>query len=115
MITNSVWPSEFLRDYKKYGYTLDQNSRWSNDIWDQEQASKLAKKFNSVGYTSGKNKLTNFQLFYIALNKELSEFKDTPMKELNRQQIVKDTDSMYIGYVKSMLDFENIKFDREKI
>jgi radical SAM superfamily enzyme YgiQ (UPF0313 family) len=115
MITDSVWPSEFLQNYKKYGYTLDQNSRWSNDIWNQEQAGKLAKKFNDIGYTSGKNKSTNFHLFYIALNKELSEFKDIPMKDLDRQQIAKDTDNTYIDYVKSMLNFENITFDREKI
>jgi len=115
MISNSVWPSEFLRDYKKYGYELDQNSKWSNAIWNQNQASELAKKFNRIGYTSGKNKLTNFQLFYIALNKELSEFKDTPMKDLDCQQIATDTDNMYIEYVRSMLNFENITFDQEKI
>jgi len=114
MITNSVWPSEFLRDYKKYGYKLDQNSRWSNDIWTQDQASELAKKFNGIRHAKG-NKLTNFQLFYIALNKELSEVKDIPMKDLDWPQIAKDTNDMYIEYVKSMLNFEKIEFDQEKI
>ena len=114
MITDSVWPSDFLQNYKQYGYTLDKNSQWSNDIWTQDQASALAKKFNSMLYSNG-NKLSNFQLFFAATNKELSEIKDIPMKNLNWAQMAKDTNDIYIEYVKSMLHFENIKFDREKI
>lgn len=93
------------RNYKKYGYTLDQNSRWTNNIWNQDEAGRLAKKFNNIMHANG-NKLTNFQLFYIALNKQLSEIMHIAMKDLDWPQIALETDDVYKVYVKTMLNFE---------
>lgn len=55
--------SEFSKNYKKYGYDIDQNGNWYNDNFTIESAEFLAKEFNQQ--LSQSNKFSSWNLFDI--------------------------------------------------
>jgi hypothetical protein len=111
-IGNRTWPSEFDKDYKKYGYRLTDNGGWVNNIWDHEQAAKAAQHYHDVAYHSGKQKLGAFEIFGLAnFGYELNDLNNIPVKDLDWNMFKEKLIESYVKYVTTLLDYENINYE----
>jgi len=115
-IYKSRFPSEFLSNYADYGYQLDENGHWYNDTWNYAECQRLVRHYMSLGFNSGKQKLANFPLFYLCTyGYDISELKDIPLKDLDWGKFKQQFDESYVKYMRTLLDYENISFDRDSI
>lgn len=110
-IRDRTFPSEFDKDYEKYGYTLTNNGGWVNDVWDSRKAVDIAEYFHKIAYDSRKQKLGNFELFGLMnYGHKRSEIKDIPIKDLNWGMFKNNLSDYYINYVNTLLEYENIDY-----
>ena len=115
-IRNSVFPSEFLKNYANYGYQLDNSGSWYNKTWSLKDCIELSEHYNKIGFNSGKQKLTNQFLFYLSVyGYDMNELKDIPLKELDWNKFKQDFENYYVKYMTTLLDYENISFNRSSI
>lgn len=60
MNESSFGKSDIHSNYPKYGYTIDENLRWTNDIWNQFEANEFCKKIRSDLYMSNRQQVTGW-------------------------------------------------------
>jgi radical SAM superfamily enzyme YgiQ (UPF0313 family) len=113
---HSIFPSEFSKNYANYGYKLFENGSWYNEIWSQDECKELSRYYNKIGFNSGKQKLATQVLFYLSIyGYDIDELKDIPLKDLDWDKFRQDFENYYIKYITTLLDYENISFDRNTI
>ena len=60
MNESSFGKSDIHINHKKYGYTLDENLRWTTDIWNQSDANQFCREILSELYMSERQQVTGW-------------------------------------------------------
>ena len=100
--------SEFETNYEKYGYKLDDQGYWYNDIMNFQEALVLSEEFNSVGlyYDSKPSSWILFGLLSYGLT--ISEIKNLRMHEINWSDMLLKKEELFTSY-KNLLITETRK------
>lgn len=100
--------SKFEIDHERYGYKLDEQGHWYNNIMNFEEALNLSEEFNSVGlyYDSKPSSWILFGLLSYGLN--ISEIKNLRMHEINWSDILLKKEELFTNY-KNLLITETRK------
>jgi len=98
--TDTGAKSEFNKNYKDYGYTIDENNIWNNKYFNQQTSDEFADYLNNKLKYS--NKLSSWKLFEV-LNTgiELKKLKNIP--EIYYERLIKNNIKNFIIQYKEKL------------
>lgn len=110
-LKSSTFPSDFSRNYRDYGYTMDESGFWTNDIWDQGICKEISREYQIKAYNSGKLKMSNFEVFgLMTYGYEFNELSNIPAKDVDWKKFKNHLVDRYNTYINTMLDAEDIKY-----
>jgi radical SAM superfamily enzyme YgiQ (UPF0313 family) len=99
---NGYFKSEFDKNYKNYGYSIDENGEWYTDIMNYKTALGLAEEFNNVGLYN-ENTPSSWLLFgLLSYGFNISEIKDTKIQDLHWPSILLKKLKLFRQYKESL-------------
>jgi radical SAM superfamily enzyme YgiQ (UPF0313 family) len=100
---NSHFKSEFDVNYHKYGYTLDDEDGWKNDLMNYKRALEIAEEFNNRGLYN-ENTPSSWLLFsLLSYGYSINDLKDQQLQDVHWPSIALKKFKLFKQYKEKLL------------
>ena len=101
--TKSHFKSEFDLNYEKYGYKLDSEGNWYNDIMTYNDALTIAEDFNKKGLYEDNTPSSWFLFGLLSYGYSINELKNQKLQDLNLPVLLFQRLKMFRKYKAELL------------